>query len=110
MVLSAAVQGDETDPNPSNTQTTLTVPVMPSVTLAVRLVSTQPWVQSGQTITFLATVNNLGTTPATNVVVNLPSVNGLTYESSTASQGSMILVNGQLVGRFGALDPGPAPP
>ncbi len=106
MVLSAAVQGDETDPNPSNTQTTLTVPVMPSVTLAVRLVSTQPWVQSGQTITFLATVNNLGTTPATNVVVNLPSVNGLTYESLTASQGSMILVNGQLVGRFGALDPG----
>ncbi len=106
MVLSAAVAGDETDPDPDNTQTSLTVPVAPSVTLAVTLASMKQTVESGQTITFTATVSNLGATPATNVAVTLPPVTGLTYESSTASQGSVILVANQLFGRFGGLDPG----
>ena len=106
MVLSAKVTGNETDPDPANTQTSLTVPVLPSVTLAVVLASTQQTVESGQTITFTATVSNLGLTPATNVVVTLPSLTGLAYESSTVSQGTVVLVASQPFGRFGALNPG----
>ncbi len=106
MVLSAAVNGNETDPDPSDTQTSLTVPVAPSVNLALTLASTKQTVESGQSVMFTATVSNLGVTSATDVVVTLPPVPGLAYESSTASQGTAFVVANQLFGRFGALNPG----
>jgi uncharacterized repeat protein (TIGR01451 family) len=57
-------------------------------------------------ITFTASVSNLGSTPATNVIVTLPQVSGLAFLSSAPSQGTPALVSGQFLARMGALAPG----
>ena len=104
--LSATVAGDEFDPEPGNNQASLTVPVAPSVSLAMSLVATPPTVPSGQTLSFTATVSNTGSTPATSVVLTLPLAASLLCNSWTASQGTAALVNGQLSADLGALNPG----
>ena len=106
IVLSATVAGDQADPNPDQAQASLTVPVAPSVTLAMTLTATPGTVQSGQMIAFTATVTNLGTTPATQVSLILPSVNGLVYSSATLSQGTAAMVAGQPIAQIGAMSPG----
>ena len=105
-VLSAAVAGNQADPDTSSAQATLTVPVVPSVNLAVTLTATPDQAESGQTITFTATVTNLGTTPATDVSLMLPPVNGLLYGQSTLSQGTAELVSGQSMAEIGSMNPG----
>jgi uncharacterized repeat protein (TIGR01451 family) len=106
MGLSATVAGDDFDPDLGNNQASLTVPVGPSVRLTMNLVATPPTVPSGQTLSFLATVSNTGSAPATGVVLTLPPAASLACNSWTASQGTVALVNGQLSADLGALDPG----
>ena len=106
IVLSATVAGSEADLDPGQAQATLTVPVLPSVRLAVTLKATPQTIQSGQTITFMATVTNLGTTPATDVSLMLPSVSGLVYGSSSLSQGTAALIAGQPIAQIGGMSPG----
>jgi uncharacterized repeat protein (TIGR01451 family) len=106
IVLSATAVGNQADPDPDQAQASLTVPVAQSVNLAVTLTATPETVQSGQMITFTATVSNLGTTPATGVSLILPSVNGFVYTRSTLSQGTAALVAGQPVAQVGAINPG----
>src|SRR5262249_35097864 len=75
--LSASVGGNEADPHLGNNQASQTIPVLPSVSLAVSLVSTPQTIESGQSLTFTATVTNTGATPATDVVLSLPPVGSL---------------------------------
>src|SRR5262249_25641743 len=74
--------------------------------LTMNLVATPSTVPSGQTLSFLATVSNTGSTPATGVVLTLPPAASLANNSWTASQGTVALVGGQLSADLGALDPG----
>jgi uncharacterized repeat protein (TIGR01451 family) len=104
--LAASVSGDEYDPDPANNQTSLNLAVTPSVKVALVLQSTPQVIQSGQVITFTASVSNLGSTPATNVIVTFPQVNGLAFLSSTPSQGTPALVSGQFFARMGDIEPG----
>jgi uncharacterized repeat protein (TIGR01451 family) len=104
--LAATVAGDESDPVPGNNRASLQVAVAPSASLALSLAAAPQALQSGQTLTITAMVSNTGTTPATDIVLNLPAAAGLTCDSWSASQGTMALVAGQLLAQIGALDPG----
>jgi uncharacterized repeat protein (TIGR01451 family) len=106
VALFASVSGDQFDTNPANNRASLTVAVDPSVTLTMAMVASPPSVESGQTITFTATIQNTGTTPATGVVVTVPPAATLSYMSSTVSQGTTALVAGQLLAQLGNLNPG----
>ena len=106
ILLSATVAGNQADPDPEQAQASLTVPVAPSVSLSVTLTATPETIQSGQIITFTATVNNLGTTPATDVSLLLPALNGLEYGPSTLSQGTTTLVASQSIAQLGTVNPG----
>jgi uncharacterized repeat protein (TIGR01451 family) len=101
--LTASVAGDEYDPDLSDNQATLDVAVVPSVDIALGLTSTPRVVPSGQVVTFTASIVNHGSTPATDVIVSVPPVNGLAFLSSTPSQGSPALVSGQYFARLGDL-------
>ena len=61
------------DPDPADNQASLNLAVAPSVNIALSLSSTPQVVQSGQMITFTASVSNFGTTPATGVLVDVPA-------------------------------------
>ena len=104
--LSAEVAGNQFDPNPANNQASLNLAIDPSVDVALNLSSTPQVVQSGQMVIFTASVSNVGSTPATDVLVTFPSVSGLTLLSSSPSQGTMALVSGQYFARLGDLGPG----
>ncbi len=104
--LSAEVAGNQFDPNPANNQASLNLAIAPSVNVALNLSSTPQVVQCGQMVTFTASVSNVGPTPATDVLVTFPSVSGLTFLSSSPSQGTMALVSGQYFARLGDLGPG----
>lgn len=106
IALSAAVSGDQYDPNPLNNQVSLTLAVAPSVDLALSLSSTPQVVESGQVVTFTASVSNLGSTSATGIVVAFPQVSGLNFVGSSPSQGTPALVSGQFFADLGDLDPG----
>ncbi len=104
--LTATVAGDQYDPDPANNRASLSFAVNPSVAVALAMTSTPQTVLSGQIVTFIASVANQGSTPATDVVVAMPSVNGLNCVSSTPSQGAMALVSGQFVANLGNLPAG----
>lgn len=105
IVLAAQVSGDQYDPDPANNQVSLNLAVAPSVNISLSLNSTQQ-VLSGQDVTFTASVTNQGTTPATGIVVAFPPVSGLSFVSSSPSQGTPALVSGQYFARLGDLAPG----
>lgn len=106
IALAARVSGTPYDPDLADNQTSLNLAVAPSVNMALSLSSTPQVVQSGQIITFTASVTNFGTTPATGVLVAFPPVSGLAFVSSSPSQGSPALVSGQLFARLGSVAPG----
>jgi uncharacterized repeat protein (TIGR01451 family) len=106
IVISATVAGTQADPDADQAQASLTEPVAPSVSLAVSLSATPETLQSGQMITFTATVTNLGTTPATDVSLMLPALNGLIYGSPSLSQGTAELAATQSIAQFGTMNPG----
>ncbi len=106
MQISASVSGDDADPDSSNDKNSISVPVSPSVSLAVQLLPSSPTVLTGRLLTLTATVVNAGPSAATQVGMNLPLATGLEFVSAATSQGTYGMVSGQLVAQLGGLAPG----
>ena len=104
--LSAQVTGTDNDPTVSNNAANLVVPVAPSVSIAIAMATTPQVVQTGQVVTFTASVTNIGTIPATGVVVAFPMLNGLQLLNSSPTQGLSAMVTNQSFARLGDLNPG----
>ncbi len=104
--LSAQVTGTDHDPTTSNNAANLVVPVAPSVSVAIAMATPPQVVQTGQVVTFTASVTNTGTTTATGVVVDFPSLNGLQFLNASPTQGLSAMVTNQSFARLGDLVPG----
>ena len=80
--------GNETDPNLSNNTSTVITTVDPEADLAIVKSGSPNPVTAGQTLTYTLTATNNGPSNATGVTVvdTLPA--GVTYASSTTTQGS----------------------
>jgi uncharacterized repeat protein (TIGR01451 family) len=105
-VIGASVSGDQVDPDPSNAQDSISVPVSPSATLVVTLVPSSPTPLTGHNLTFTARVSNAGPSAATQVAMTLPLASSLVFVSASTSQGTSGMVSGQLVAQLGGLAPG----
>jgi uncharacterized repeat protein (TIGR01451 family) len=77
-----------TDPDPTNNSSTDTDPLTPSADLALTKVVDNAAPLVGQQVTFTLTLRNNGPSDATGVAVKDVLPAGLSYVSSTASQGS----------------------
>jgi uncharacterized repeat protein (TIGR01451 family) len=106
MALGASVSGDQADADQANNQESISVPVSPSVNLAVQLVSNASTILTGHNWTLTATVQNTGPSAATQVAMNLPMTGGLAFVSASPSQGTSGMVAGQFVAQLGGLAPG----
>ena len=96
IVNTATVTGNETDPNMVNNTSTVTTPINSQIDLAILKSGSPNPVYAGNTVTYTLTSTNNGPSNATGVTVvdTLPA--GVTYASSTTSQGSAS-DNGQTV-------------
>ena len=84
----ASVTGDEFDPDTTNNQASTTVDVQPLVDLDLNKVASNPTPSAGGTVTYTLSLINHGPSAATGVTVTDPLPSGLSFISSTASQGS----------------------
>ena len=84
----ASVTGNEFDPDTTNNQASTTVDVQPLVDLDLDKVASNPTPSAGGTVTYTLSLVNHGPSPATGVTVTDPLPSGLSFISSTASQGS----------------------
>jgi uncharacterized repeat protein (TIGR01451 family) len=107
----ANVSGNQYDPVPSNNSTSLTTPIKvgtPQVQFGLSQYATTTTGTAGQYQGFIITLTNLGTDPATNVILNDSLPINAKYYFSTPSQGAApkFLSNGLLSTNFGTLNPG----
>src|SRR5687767_13933496 len=102
----ATVTATEADPNPTNNSATATVTVnaLPA-DLALTKTASPSSIDIGQTLIYTVTVQNLGTGPATNVVMTdvIPAL--VTFVSATPSQGTCSGTN-PLTCNFGTIPVG----
>jgi uncharacterized repeat protein (TIGR01451 family) len=84
-------------------QASAQVRVQPVVDLAVTKSVTPSSVQVGEGATYTMTVTNNGPSTATNVTLTDPLPTGLTYVSSTASQGTATFANNTVSAQLGTL-------
>ena len=84
----ASVTGNEFDPDTANNQASTTVDVQPLVDLDLDKVASNPTPSAGGTVTYTLSLVNHGPSAATGVTVTDPLPSGLSFISSTASQGS----------------------
>ncbi|OYO17574.1 hypothetical protein CGZ94_01350 [Enemella evansiae] len=88
LVNTGRVSSTTTDPNAANNTASATVTIAPQADLqVVKTVLTNP-VVAGQQVRFSIKITNNGPSDAANVTLNDPSTTGLTFVSSTTSQGS----------------------
>ena len=107
----ANVSGNQYDPVASNNSTSLTTPIKvgtPQVKFGLSQRATTTTGTAGQFQGFIITLTNLGTDPATNVILNDSLPINAKYYFSTPSQGAApkFLSNGLLSTNFGTLNPG----
>ena len=88
IVNTATVTGNQTDPNLTNNTSTVTTPINAEADLAILKSGSPNPVDAGNTLTYTLTATNNGPSNATGVTVvdTLPA--GVTYASSTTTQGS----------------------
>ena len=79
---------DVSDPNPANNISTDIAPIGQGADLSITKTVSNPNPAEGETISYTLTVTNSGPSDATGVQVNDPLPAGLTYSSSSATQGS----------------------
>jgi large repetitive protein len=84
----ASVTGDEFDPDTTNNQASTTVDVQPLVDLDLNKVASNLTPTAGGTVTYTLSLVNHGPSAATGVTVTDPLPSGLSFISSTASQGT----------------------
>ncbi len=104
--LAASVSGDQYDPASGNNTTSDALSVTPSNNMSVTLIPQSSSALSGASWSFIASLENLGPDPATNVVLTFPMASGLIFGSATPSQGSYRQVGSQIVAQLGTVDPG----
>jgi len=84
----ASVTGNEFDPDTTNNQASTTVDVQPLVDLDLNKVASNLTPTAGGTVTYTLSLVNHGPSAATGVTITDPLPSGLSFISSTASQGS----------------------
>ena len=83
----AVITGNEPDPNLTNNTSTVNTPIDPEVNLAILKSGTPNPVTAGKTLTYTLTVTNNGPSNGTGVSVTDTLPAGVTYSSSTTTQG-----------------------
>ena len=86
-VDTAAISGDQADPDMTNNSATFTSAVVPSADLAVTLASPTQAVNLGQNLVYTVTATNNGPSPATGVLITDSLPNSVTFVSATSSTG-----------------------
>jgi uncharacterized repeat protein (TIGR01451 family) len=102
----ATITGNETDPNLSNNSSTVQTPVTAQTDLAILKAGSPNPVYAGNTLTYTLTTTNNGPSNATGVTVvdTLPA--GVSYASSTTTQGSASAAAGVVTINLGSLATG----
>ena len=88
--------GDQSDPNPANDSSSVTLNGQPSADIQVAQSASSPSVAVGQSLQFTISATNLGPSSASGVQVTDALPAGLTFVSAMASQGSYNSGNGAL--------------
>lgn len=104
--LLASVSGDQINPNPAATASSLTVAVAPAVDLVVSLAAQPSSPITGKPVSFVATVSNQGPDPAANVALALPIPPGFAYDSTTFTAGTSVIQGNQVIASLSDLAPG----
>ncbi len=104
----ASVTGNEFDPDTINNQASATVDVQPLVDLDLNKVASNPTPSAGGTVTYTLSLVNHGPSAATGVTVTDPLPSGLSFISSTASQGGCVASGQTLICQLGTLGAGGA--
>jgi uncharacterized repeat protein (TIGR01451 family) len=100
----ATVTANEPDPNPANNSVTDTLTVIPASTdLRVTMMHSPEPVTLGQNLTYFITLNDLGPSTSTNVVLTDVLPDGLAFLSATPSQGSCSQLSGTVTCNIGIM-------
>jgi uncharacterized repeat protein (TIGR01451 family) len=103
--LAVTVAGHESDPVSSNNSAQATVDTKRVANLGVTLVPSAAAVDHNTPVTLTATATNAGPNAANAATVTIALGTGMTYQSSTASQGICVTNNGTVTCSLGALAP-----
>jgi uncharacterized repeat protein (TIGR01451 family) len=99
----ATVTSTETDSNSANNTSTTNTAVTPVADLRIAKTDSADPVIAGGTMSYTLTVTNDGPSAATNVVVTDVLPAGLTFNSATASQGTVANASGTVTANLGNL-------
>jgi uncharacterized repeat protein (TIGR01451 family) len=100
----ATVTANEPDPNPANNSVTDTLTVIPgSADLRVTMMHSPEPVTLGQNLTYSITLNDLGPSTSTNVVLSDVLPDGVVFVSATPSQGSCSQLSGSVTCNIGIM-------
>ncbi|QDS90823.1 Large cysteine-rich periplasmic protein OmcB precursor [Rosistilla ulvae] len=102
----ATVSGDQPDDDPNNNTANAPTDVNAEVDLVITKVDQTDPASAGGTLEYVITVTNNGPSVATNVVVTDTLPAGLTYDTGTATQGSVSNVGQAITGLLGTLSSG----
>jgi uncharacterized repeat protein (TIGR01451 family) len=102
----ASVTGNETETNTSNNSATEPTTVTPVVDVQVTKVDDVDPVNAGGVVTYTLLVTNNGPSTATGVSVTDTLPTGVTYRSSSSTQGSVTSSNGVVTANLGTLASG----
>ena len=106
LVNPATVSGAETETNLDNNEDEVSTPVEPRVDLVIFKADSPDPVTAGEQLTYTLSVSNNGPSPATGVTVvdTLPA--GVSYQSSSASQGTVSQSGNTVTANVGSLASG----
>ncbi|MGD8854940.1 MAG: SdrD B-like domain-containing protein, partial [Chloroflexota bacterium] len=90
----AAVSGDQFDPNQGNNQVDQPTEIIAVADLAIQKSDSPDPVTAGTQLTYVVEIHNLGPSDATSLVVSDPLAAGLTFQSAVASQGAYSATTG----------------
>lgn len=106
LVNTSTVSGVETETNLENNTDEASVVVQPQVDVAIFKVDSPDPAVAGQPLTYTLSVVNNGPSAATGVIVTDTLPAGLTYQSATASQGTVSLSGNTVTANLGTLPSG----